>query len=226
MVADGGLEGGGGGLGVGGAEANGFAAPVCAAGGRFEGFGPDEFYSAGGGAETGYFATGYGFVEEGDEICCGLMLGFGEGFALEADLGFLFGGGGWGGGGGGAVVGGGIVGVEEGLELEVLFSGGEEGFGGGVGVVPGVDGFGAPECVKAGALGWRSGNSRFLFGGRDQFLGAWRRGRWCSGTRDWRGLPRGLVLGVGWDILEDCGAVCGIGTRWSSRRILRLDSGG
>lgn len=83
-----------------GAEAQGFAAPVCAAGGGFEGAGPDELDAAGGGGEGGDLVRGDGRVEGGEEgFSQGLFLG-GEGFALGAegfDVWFVCGGGGGGG---------------------------------------------------------------------------------------------------------------------------------
>lgn len=53
-----------------GSRPDGFASPVGAAGGRFEGFGPVEVDAAGWGGEAGYGARGYGGVEEGEKGGC------------------------------------------------------------------------------------------------------------------------------------------------------------
>ena len=67
------------------AETELLAAPVGAAGGCFEGFGPDEFDAAGGGGERGDLALGDGCVEGGEEGAGEGVFGFGKSLALGAE---------------------------------------------------------------------------------------------------------------------------------------------
>lgn len=68
------------------AQAEGLPAPVCAAGGCLEGFGPDELYAARLVRERGNAGAGYCAIEFGEEGSGQVVFLFGEGFALGANL--------------------------------------------------------------------------------------------------------------------------------------------
>ena len=180
-----------------------FAPPVCAAGGCFECVGPEDFYPAGGGGELGDGAGADSGVQFGKEGCGNVVFAFSELFSLGSDL--LDSGFGRGSRNflcrlrtGRFLLGAGdrtcacfvtaaaIVEVHAAHHVgdvvsPLLLSRGYKFLCWRVAVVPLVDDFRVPECIKAGSQIWCFGNEWLLFRWRDELRWAgWCEGRGCG----------------------------------------------